>query len=617
MRNLVLTTVLLCSAAWPQSAQPPAQPTAPQASATAAPVIPIPSKADLKNAQKEFKLGLKLKQKNEADQAYEHFRHAAELDPRNVSYLTAREVAKQLVVYDQIERGNKALLANNRIEAMGAFRQALELDPDNAFAKQRLVDALPELPKIDVAPPQPDRFDAAVEISLRPNPGTQTFNFRGNGRDLLDQIAKAYGLTPVLDESVVSRNLRFELQDVDWATTFNVAAKMTKTFWVPLSAKQVLFVADTDQNRRQFQRMGMRTFYLPDTATPQELNDVANTLRILFDIRFMTQQPLASSIVVRAPQPVLDAASEFLQGLSSSRPQVLLDINVYEVSYTTNRQLGVQLPNDFTAFNVPTEAQKLLGNQSIQDIINQLIASGAINQSNSTAIAALIAQAIGGGSSIFSSPFFIFGGGITLTGISVPPVTIKFSRDTSSIRSLEHVTLRASHGNATDFKIGTRYPIVNATFAPIFNTPQISRVLQNQTFVAPVPSFTFEDLGLVLKATPQIRESDVMLNLEFQIRALGTTSVNGQPIISNREYKGVISAPNGGSVVIGGMVSRNEMRGLSGIPLISYAPGLGRAFSTESKQNEQQELLVVVTPHIVRGSERTPQEITLPVTAPR
>lgn len=609
MRPLALTLVLLCSTAWPQSPQPATPP--------GTVIIPVPSKADLKSAEKEFKKGVKLKEKGHTAQAFELFRRATRLDPRNVNYVTAREITRQLVVYDDIERGNKALESNNKIEAMASFRQALELDPENTFAKQRLMDSLPTLPQIKTQPPQADPYAAAAEIVVHPDTGTKSFKYRGDSRELLNEVAKAFGLTPAIDDSVVSRNVRFEVQDVDWATAIDIVSRLTKTFWIPLSAKQVFFAADTDQNRRQFQRMGLRTFYLPDAATPQELNDVANTLRILFDIRYMTQQPSSSSIVVRAPQPVLDAATQFVEGLSMTRPQVMLDIKVFEVSYTTNTKVGTDIPNNFQAFNVPTEAQKLLGNQSIQDIINQLIASGAINQSNSTAVSALIAQALNQGSSIFSLPFFTFGGGITLTGVTVPPASIHFSRDTSSIRSLEHVTLRASHGNAADFKIGTRYPIVNATFSPIYNTPQISQVLKNQSYIAPVPSFTYEDLGLSLKATPQIRDSDVLLNLEFKIRALGTTALNGEPIITNREYKGVISAPDGQSVVVGGMVTRAEQRGLSGLPLLSYAPGIGRAFSTDTKEKDDQELLVVVTPHIVGTSVRVPQEIWLPITTPR
>lgn len=606
MPRLALTLFLLCSTVWAQSAQP-----------AALPIIPLASKAELKAAEKEFKEGLKEKKKGHANQAFVHFRRAADLDPRNVSFVTAREITRELVVYNDVERGNKALLANNRVEAMAAFRSALELDPNNSFAKQRLLDSLPALPRIESASPKANPTSPSDEIFLRPDPAKHSFAFRGDGRQLLEEIARSYGLTPVLDESVTSRSIRFNVQDVDWPTVVEIVSKMTKTFWVPLSARQVLFVADNDQNRRQFQRMGMRTFYFPDTATPQELNDIANTLRILFDIRFLTQQPNSSSVVVRAPEPVLDAATEFIDGLSTSRPQVMLDIKVFEVSYTTNHKIGTQFPNDFTAYNVPTEAQKLLGNQSIQDIINQLIASGAINQSNSTAIAALIAQALNQGNSLFALPFFTFGGGITLTAVTVPPAVLNFSHNTSSIRTLEHVTLRASHGNAADFKIGTRYPIVNATFAPIYNTPQIAQVLQNQTFIAPIPSFTYEDLGLSLKATPQIRQSDVMLNLEFQIRALGTTSLNGQPLITNREYKGVISAGDGQSVVVGGMVTQAEQRGLTGLPLISYAPGIGRAFSTDTREKDRSELLVIVTPHIVRSAVRVPQEIVLPMTAPR
>jgi type II secretory pathway component GspD/PulD (secretin) len=610
MRPLALSLILLCATAWPQSVQ--------QVPPPGTPLVPLPSKAELKSAEKEFKRGVKLKEKGHTSRAFEHFKRAAELDPRNINYITAREITRQTVVYQDIERGNNAMLADNRVQAMAAFREALELDPQNTFAQQRLRDSLLALPQIKAGPVKTDPYAAAAEIMLRPQTVKKSFKYRGDSRELLNQVATAFGLTPAIDDSVVSRNVRFEVQDVDWATAADIISQLTKTFRVPLSAKQVLFVTDNAQNRRQFERMGLRTFYLPDAATPQELNDVANTLRILFDIRYMTQQPTTSSIVVRAPEPVLDAATQFVEGLSMTRPQVMLDIKVFEVSFTTNRAFGTQLPNDFTAYNVPTVVQQALGNQSVQSIIDQLISSGAINQANSTAIAALIAGALNQGSgSLFSNPFIIFGGGLTLTAIPIPPATFTFSNNTSSIRSLEHVTLRASHGNPANFKIGTRYPIVNATFAPIYNTSQISQVLKNQSYIAPVPSFTYEDLGLSLKATPQVRQSDVLLDLEFQIRALGTTSINGEPIITNREYKGVISAPNGESVVISGMISRTEQLGLSGLPLLSNMPALDRAFSTETKQHEQQELLLVVTPHVVASSARVPEEIWLPITAPR
>jgi len=605
MRRLLLTLAILTTAAFAQTSQQPVA------------LAPIASPHDLKTAKKEFKEGLKAKEQGHTNQAYDYFKRASELDRRNTEYLTARELLRQYLVYDQIEKGNHALSAGQQIEAMGAFRSALELDPENTFAKQRLIDSLPTLPRVNHVDDTSDPFAAAAEIRLQPNPGIRTFKFRGNSRQMLEQVAQAYGLTPVIDDSVKSQNVRFEVGDVDWPTASQLLAKMCKVFWVPLSAKQVMFVADDDQNRRAMQRMALRTFYIPNATNTQNLNDIANTLRVLFDIRYLTVQPASNTIVIRAAQPIMDAATSFLEELSTARPQVLLEIQAFQVSRTAAKQLGTDVTTTFTAFNVPTEAQKLLGNQSIQDIVNQLIASGAINQAGSAAVAALVAQALGGKNSIFSQPLLVFGGGTTLSAVNLPSWTLHLNLNTSEMRSLENVTLRAGHGEVANFKIGTRYPIVNATFAPIFNSSQISKVLANQTYIAPLPSVSYEDLGVILKTTPQIRENDVRLDFELQIRSLGSTTSNGIPIINNREYKGVISAEDGQSIVIGGLISRSEQTNITGIPLLSSIPGLGYAFSTHGTSHDESELLLVMTPHILRERAMSPQELRLPATAPK
>lgn len=582
------------------------------------PVAPLPAPAsphDRKLAAREFKDGVGCQKDGRNDEAFRHFRRAAELDPRNIDYVTAREVLREVVVYGDIQRGNEALLAKNQVQAMGAFRAALDLDPSNEFAKQRLRDSLPELPRVEHSD-DVDLYAASREIHLQPNSGLHTFKFRGSSRQILEQVAQAYGLTPIVDNSVKTTNVRFEVGDVDWPTAASLMAKMCKVFWIPLSPKQVMFINDDPQNRRDYQRMTLRTFYVPNATTTQELNDVAQSLRVLFDIRYLTIQPANDSIVVRAPQPIMDAATRFLEGLSTGRPQVLLDIKAYQVSRTAAQQIGTDFPNQFTAFNVPTEAQKLLGNQSVQSIINQLISSGQINQATSSAIAALIAQGLSGQSSLFSQPFLLFGGGITLSALTLPGTTFHLNLNSSQIQTLEHVTLHAAHGDAANFRIGTRYPIINASYAPIFSSSAINKVLQNQTYIPPVPSFTYEDLGILLKATPEIRPHDVALNFDMEIRSLGTTSVNGIPIINNRQYTGSISANDGEPIVIAGLLTRTEQKNLTGLPLLSRIPGLGKLFSTEGTSTENSELLIVVTPHILRSRENTPSEIVLPATAP-
>ena len=176
--------------------------------------------------------------------------------------------------------------------------------------------------------------------------------------------------------------------------------------------------------------------------------------------------------------------------------------------------------------------------------------------------------------------------------------------------------MRAAQGNQVSFLLGTRYPILNAQFAPVFNTSAISGVLGNNSYRAPFPSFTYEDLGLNVKAKPTIHgNGDVSLDIDLSIRALAGTSINGVPVISNRAYKGQVTVQDGESAVVAGYVTQSEQGTRDGIPAFGQIPGLRKATSSNQKDENQNELLVVVTPHIVRNAERdSNSEIWLPPT---
>jgi type II secretory pathway component GspD/PulD (secretin) len=308
-------------------------------------------------------------------------------------------------------------------------------------------------------------------------------------------------------------------------------------------------------------------------------------------------------LVVRAPQKLLDAATQLLESLDTTRPQVMLDIKVYQVSNSLTRNMGVHIPYTFSLFNIPSGALAALGGQNIQDLINQLIASGGINQANNTAISALLAQLQNQQNSIFSQPLATFGGGKTLTGVSLDHLSAQLSLNQGQVRTLDHATLRASHGNDATFRIGSRFPILNATFSPIYNSASISQVIQNNSFQAAFPSFNYEDLGLTIKAKPVIHASEVRLELEINLRALAGQSINGVPVIGNREYKGSIALLDGEPAIVAGQVTHSETMSLSGIPGLGTVPGLNKVVTTNSKQTEDDELLVVITPHVVsRGT---------------
>jgi type II secretory pathway component GspD/PulD (secretin) len=349
----------------------------------------------------------------------------------------------------------------------------------------------------------------------------------------------------------------------------------------------------------------MRSFYIPGSSSPQELNDLMNSLRTLFEFRFVSLNAASSTITLRGPRAALAAATQFLAQLDSSRPEVMLDIKVFEVDHSYARNIGLHIPNQFNLFNIPASALVAVAGQNIQSLINQLIASGGINQAGNQSIAALLAQLQGQQNSIFSQPLATFGGGLTLMGLSLDQLRATLTMNESSVRTLEHVTLRASQAKEATFKLGSRYPILNASFAPIYNSSAIAQVLQNQSFTAAFPSFNYEDIGLTLKAKPQVHgNSDIGLEFELQFRTLGGTSVNGVPIISNREYKGGILVKEGEPAVVAGMITQSDQKSLSGLPAVSHIPGLRVLSSENSKQEEDDELLILITPYVVRSPQR-------------
>lgn len=574
-----------------------------------------PSKKDDKKARHEFEEGLKRKRAGDLQEALAHFQTAADLEPENLEYATARAVTKEQTVMAAIERGNRAMEQNQSVEAQADYRMALRIDPGNQFALQQLKSALPPVSPKNTSIRYSDGDEQNFEgpILLAPQNVKKPFSYRGDSRGLITTVMQAYGITATIDNSVSSKHVRFDIDPTDFEHASYAMAAVTDTFWVPLGLRQVLVLADNAANHREYEKMVLRTFYFPDATSPTELQDMVNVFRVIFDVRFIVPQPARNAITIRAPQPTVEAVTEFFDGFDGARPQVSLDVQVFQVSGNLTRQLGIQPPQQFTTFALgPALSQ--LGGTNIQQIINNLIASGAINQANSTSLQALITQALGQQfGSLFQTPFATYGGGLTLMALTIPGSSANLSVTKADLQSLDHLTVRAAQNSPATIRVGERYPILNSTFSPIYNTAAIANVLGNGSYIAPFPSFNYEDLGLTVKATPAVQKTqDVRLALEMQIRSLGAGSNNGIPIINNEEYKGTISLKDGEPGVVISYLTDSQSRTLSGVPGLGQLPGLNYVLGNSNVNNIESELLVIITPHILRGTSPTNEAIALP-----
>ncbi|HTT24815.1 MAG TPA: hypothetical protein VMG82_38220 [Candidatus Sulfotelmatobacter sp.] len=571
----------------------------------------ITTKQDRKDAQAAFKRGIKLQQHQRFEEALAQFEEATRLVPQDREYLAAREVLRSSLAYEHIRRGNALLAEDARAHAAAEFGAALDLDPGNHFAQERLQEATQKssrsLPQV-----VPALWADSQEIHLEPSDDLATFHFSGDVRTLFTQLAAAYRISIQFDDSLQMRQVRFNVDNVDFFTALNLACKVSKAMWAAMEPHQMLILADNTENHKQYDRMSLRTFTLPPRSSPQEGTDLVNAMRQMFDLKSVSSGQTSNTVEVRGPRRAVEACARMLDRLSNAKPQVMIDVRVFQISHMLTRNIGVHIPNTFNLYNIPAGALAALGGQNIQDLINQLIASGGINQAGSSSLSGLLSQLTGQQNSIFSQPLATFGGGLTLMGLSLDQFAAQLSLNESWVRILDDVSLRAGQGTDATLHLGQRYPILNASYAPIYNSPQISQVLGNQTYIPPIPSVSYEDLGLNLKATPTIHgDGNVSLKLELQVRSLTGQSDNGVPVISNREYKASINLKDGEPAFVAGEISNNDARSMSGIPGLGLVPGLNKAMVSNTWQEDHDELMIVITPHVVSNFDRSTNEIWL------
>ena len=574
-----------------------------------------PTKKDLKEARNAYARGLKLQGQDRLQQAFDQFDEAARLEPEDMAFLSAQEQTKSQLVFQHTEHGDSLMALAQPEQAAAEFRAALKLDPGDAYVEERLTQAL-RVPAASRLGELSATLADASEIDVQPKKYLATFHYRGDIRGLFDELSAAYGVSAEFDDSVTPKPVRFYVDDVDFSTALRLACLVSGTMWVPLDAHQVFIAKDTQQNHKQFDRMALATFSVPGATSPQEVNELVSSLRTVCEFQKITSGQ-NGTVEVRAPQKTLEACTRLLHQLTNDRPQVALDLEIYQISHNFTREIGMHIPNTFNVYNIPVAAiaaavAALGGGQNLQSLANQLISSGGINGAGSSALSGLLAQLQNQTSGIFSQPLATFGNGLTFSGVSLDHITTALSLNESWARSLSRVTLRASQGNEATFHLGERYPILNASYAPVFNSSAISAVLGNQSYVPPFPSVSYEDLGLSLKAKPVIHgDNEVTLALELQVRSLTGQSSNGVPVLSNTEYHGGIRLRDGEPAVVAGEITTNDQLSMAGIPGIAEIPLLTQAATDNTRMKEEDELLIVITPHVLANPDRTTDEIWL------
>jgi general secretion pathway protein D len=618
------------------------------------PVLSTSSKQNLREAENAYLAGAKKLERDDLNGAEREFTRAQKLDPQNRDYAIAISMARQHRLMELVQQAGKEKLAGNQGKAEKLLAQARAIDPQNPLVLEHSGIALqtntaeaanaasdqiasdqvaakpgtkamntPEDPITDQArmlttgeEHEPWRIQTpalAGAISLQPSDVVKSFHTRGLATDVLRDVSATYGIRAVIDDSVIPRVLDFDLEKVTYAQAMKVLKDMANVIVVPLDERSVLVARNLPSNRLLMERMVEETIFLPESSQDQ-INDIKGLVLTVFGVKQASAQIASGNIVVRAPQDVLPAINQVIEDLVDATGEVMVEVRMYEVTSTRSTNGGANIPTGAGIYNVDQAATALVN--ANQSLVQQAIAQGLVSATASNLTIA--AELIGSGlvqSSLLSSTIGAVGGGTTLTGITeTGNIAFNLGLNSSETKALDDVQLRVGDRQPAIFREGSRYPIVSSTYSSgvsgaastlgnkTINGVSVASLLSQYSGGSNVsiPQVTYEDLGITLNATPTILKSGrVNLLLDMKIEALSGSTNDGNPILENRSFKSDITVGEGESALMVSNVTKSETAAMSGIPGLSELPGFQMPV-TEDVQKNTSQLIIVVTPHIVR-----------------
>ncbi|MDP3001331.1 MAG: type II and III secretion system protein [Bryobacterales bacterium] len=412
--------------------------------------------------------------------------------------------------------------------------------------------------------------EADLQEARRPLPPTElqaeklrkSFDLKGDAKTLWLEITKAFGLDAVFDgDYQPPSGLRFQVDDVDYRDALRALEAATGSFLVPLGPKLVFVAKDTPQKRTDAEPTVALVVPIPEPVSIQEAQEMARSVQQAMEIQRFVIDSARRLVLLKDRVSKARPALQLFEQLLRHRPQVVLEVELLDLNSKTSSSFGLRLPDRFSLVNFGRWRNIL------------------------PATPAGFAR------------FLTFGAGKTFLGLGIADAELFASMTRSSADTLLRATLRSVDGQPASLHVGDKYPIMSQSYSSM--TPGAG-----QGFSFP-PTFTFEDLGLVLKITPKIHgDGEVSLEVEGEFKVLTGKAQNGIPIVANRKFNSKVRLADGEWAVVTGLMSSTESRSLAGIAGLSGVPILGPLMSQHGRDRSNSSTLLVIKPRVI-GSPAT------------
>jgi general secretion pathway protein D len=521
-----------------------------------------------------YKEGRKAESRKDWDSALVNYQKALQSDPANAAYVLHESQARTQASIFHLKNARKLLEEGRTEAAAGELQKATSIDPSNQAATQELARILTKQAEakrareagIQQALKSREEAGRAPTVQLQPFPAEPLAHFRINAdsRKILETLGKLAGLNVVFTADFRPSPLTVDLTNIKVEDALNVVALQSKSFWRAVTPNTILFVPDDPNHRRDYDEEVLKTIYLSNPLAPADRTAITTALKQVLGLQRIMDNPDSNAIIIRDTPAKVAAAEQLVHDLDRGKAEILLDIDVVEAD---------------------------------RDRINDLGLSPATVSSSGT-----ITPGITGGA-LFSPPTTSHFGISDYTAV-LPSVEATAILNDSKTRILQSPQVRVTDGQTAKLKIGTRIPYATGSFLPSLTTTSTT---SSSTLLAST-QFQYQDVGVNLDLTPRLLVTgEVAVHAKIEISSLGAPiSVGGisEPTFGQRVIEHDIRLREGEVSLLGGLIQTTTTESVQGIPGLGDIPLLHYLFSQTSKEVNNQEVLVMLTPQVIRLPER-------------
>lgn len=507
------------------------------------------------------------------DMAVARLTRALQKDPTNIKYRIALEDARSQASQSHAASARRHLAGGELEKAAEQIQIAANYDPANEAIANELKGVRERIRQRDEEKRRLSDFGAMKSRAQAYSPvpvlsprstAPITLNFPNQSLEkVFEALGKIAGINILFDPDFRDKQVRVQLTGVSFEEALDQLTLAHRLFYKVLDRNTLIIVPESQAKRRVYDDVLLRTFYIQD-ADIKEMEAVVKTT-LGAQAKVAVNPTLGALTLVGTPDE-LAVAERIIESNDKARGEVMVQVEIMEVNRDRLKQYGIALSNYSASVTLSPTGNNDVDAQGFTNVRAHLLSS--LNLSD-----------------------FV---------VSIPATVLtNFLQSDANVRILAAPRLRAAEGKKTSLKIGTEVPVPVTTFTATTPTPGAGGSF------APATSFQYRNVGVNLELTPRIAPGgDIALELAAEFSLLGTNAiVAGQtlPTFLTRNVNGVIRLRDGETVLVGGLLQERETDSMAGLLGLQSIPVLNKVFTARDKRKEQTEILISLTPHLVRA----------------